>query len=103
MSSGTFSGDMLFAIATCQNQVPSSRVCKLSDYHQACGDYNNNPSAADPFENAQDSFGWVGDKGTTSGGNWDDEYGTRNRDYCTLNLDGPALSYGNFMEFHCCY
>ena len=78
-----------------------SRVCTLSDFHQACGSFSM--QASDGPVNFGDSLGWVGDKGVAGGGNWDDEYGTRNRNYCTENLDGPAFSWTDSYQYHCCY
>ena len=93
--------DMHDAIDLCKSSGLGSRVCTLADYHQACGSVDQGASNGPVVFG--DSMGWLGDKGVAQNGNWDDEYGTRNRGYCTDNFDGPALPYDSPLEYHCCY
>ena len=80
------------ALATCQNL--QARVCSHMDMMTACG-------AMNPFAGV--NGGWFADHGLATDGNWDDEYGTWNRDYCTGNNDGRAFdgNDGSF-QFRCC-
>jgi len=93
------------AIATCQNVAPGCRVCTHNDMQQGCG------AGINPY--AGSTTGWYGDHGTalagfpagSADGNWDDEYGTWNRDFCDSNNDGPAYhsSTGAEHYYRCCY
>jgi len=80
------------AIAHCTKL--EARVCTHGDMQELCGNGMN------PYEGV--GSGWYGDHGTSSGGNWDDEYGTWNVGSCQSNNDGPALHSGSQKAFRCC-
>jgi len=80
------------AIKTCFAQ--EARVCTHGDMQELCG------SGMNPFEGH--SAGWFGDHGSVHGGDWDDEYGTWNRNWCDKNNDGPTAHANNVKPFRCC-
>ena len=85
------------AIGACKGVAPGCRVCTHSDFLAACGVISN------PYGTG-DGSGWYGDHGLAVGGNWDDEFGVWNRDYCTSNNDGPAVAATSILHYyHCCY
>ena len=92
-------GGMHSAIPNCQ--AKQARVCTHVDMMTACG-----ISGFNPFAGA--STGWYGDHGVAADGNWDDEFGTWNRNFCDVNNDGPAHHShptehaGNAYAFRCC-
>merc|ERR1719210_1106454 len=53
-----------------------------------------------PFEGH--SAGWFGDHGSVHGGDWDDEYGTWNRNWCDKNNDGATAHANNVKPYRCC-
>lgn len=87
--------DAWTAIGTCKGIVPGCRVCTHTDFQQACG------AGRTPYTT---STGWYGDHGVSSGGNWDDEYGTWNTASCSNNNDGPANeAAAASFNYRCCY
>jgi len=80
------------AIKTCFAQ--EARVCTHGDMQELCG------SGMNPFEGH--SAGWFGDHGSVHGGDWDDEYGTWNRNWCDKNNDGATAHANNVKPFRCC-
>lgn len=73
-----------------------ARVCEHNDMMELCG------AGFNPYNAGV--HGWYGDHGTaTAGGNnWDDEYGTWNRNKCDNNNDGPAQDAGDSLPYNCC-
>merc|ERR1711988_1519155 len=85
--------NMHHAIHTCRND--GARVCEYSDMFELCANGKN------PYQHGHN--GWYGDHGTHwRGGNWDDEYGTWNRNFCDINNDGPAYHAGENYAYTCC-
>jgi len=84
--------DMHSAIKVCS--ALEARVCTHADMQELCGNGMN------PFKG--DVTGWYGTHGTANNGNWDDEYGTWNRDHCDKNNDGPPEHSGAKKAFRCC-
>ena len=88
--------DMWDAIGVCKGVGPGSRVCEHNDFQQACG------AGYNPY--GGEGQGWYGDHGVADGGNWDDEYGTWNRGYCTNNNDGAVYEAETLQTYYrCCY
>lgn len=87
------------AIGACKAVAPGCRVCKHTDFQQACG------SGYNPYTT---TYGWYGDHGvgiTAPYTNWDDEYGTWNGLGCSDNNDGPAYDHAEAKSYNyrCCY
>ena len=70
-----------------------AHICTHNEMQQMCGSSN-------PFNG--DSAGWFGDHGTTTGGNWDDEFIVWNRNFCDKNNDGPAVASSGSYAYRCC-
>jgi hypothetical protein len=84
------------AIGVCKGVAPGCRVCEHNDLQQACGSGIGNPYGA--------TYGWYGDHGVASGGNWDDEFGVWNSNGCANNNDDPARHGGDHsLNYRCCY
>jgi hypothetical protein len=79
------------AIGVCRSK--NAHVCTHNDMMQLAA-YGN------PWSGS--GSGWYGDHGKASGGNWDDEFGTWNRDSYTSNNDGPAYHAGDSYPYRCC-
>ena len=78
---------------TCKSS--GAHICSHGEMMEMCA------NGANPYSG--DSVGWFGDHGTTSGGNWDDEFLTWNRNFCDKDNDGPAQHSGHGREaFRCC-
>ena len=81
---------------TCKSS--GAHICSHGEMMEMCA--NNGANTANPY--AGDSHGWFGDHGTTTGGNWDDEFLTWNRNFCDPNNDGPAEHSTGSKAFRCC-
>ena len=78
---------------TCRSN--GAHVCSHAEMMEMCG------NGANPYSG--DGNGWFGDHGTTTGGNWDDEFLTWNRNHCTENNDGPAYHQTAVnLPYRCC-
>jgi hypothetical protein len=83
--------NMFNAIGNCRNH--QGHVCTHNDMMQLAA-YGN------PWSGS--NHGWYGDHGKAPGGNWDDEYGTWNRNKYDANNDGPASHAGSSYHYRCC-
>merc|ERR1719330_577640 len=91
-SQNSGAANMHDAIKTCFAQ--ESRVCTHGDMQELCG------SGMNPYEGH--SAGWYGDHGSVHGGDWNDEYGTWNRNKCDKN-NGGATAHANLVKpYRCC-
>jgi hypothetical protein len=95
----TSSKNMHEAIEVCSAE--GTFVCKHEEMMALCGQTKADGSAINPF--SQGANGWYGNHGTASGGNWDDEYGSWNRNSCSSNNDGVAYVWNDkSYPFTCC-
>ena len=78
---------------TCK--ADGAHICSHGEMMEMCA------NGANPY--AGNKNGWFGDHGTTTGGNWDDEFLTWNRNFCDPNNDGAAKhSNGAHYGYRCC-
>ena len=91
-TTGTDDVGMESAIETCYGY--EAHVCLWEDMMMLCGSGHN------PYESM--SSGWYGDHGISSGGDYDDEYGTWSADHCASNNDGTARAASESFGFRCC-